>query len=403
MQNIVIDKPYHFVPPRHGGLWTAIMRFYGPHYLRKAYGIESWEFIGLERLKASLAAGHGIMLTPNHCRPCDPMVVGLMTTRFWQPVYTMASWHLFMQGRAQAWLLPRLGVFSIYREGMDREAVKCAIQILVDARRPLVIFPEGVVSRTNDRLNPLMEGTSFIAHNAAKRRSESNPPGKVVVHPVAIRYFYCGDIEKAATSVLGDIETRLSWQRQTAMPLVERMRKVGDALLTLKEMEYAEVPRLGALPERVAALIDELLTPLEEQWLKGRPDGGITARAKALRTAILPDMLGNEITEEDRARRWRQLADIYLAQQLALYPPEYFDDPPTPEQLLETVERFEEDLTDAARIHRPMHVKIEVGEAIEVSPNRARGANQDSVMMQIREALESMLKRLKEHRPCIQN
>ena len=59
------------------------------------------------------------------------------------PVHVMASWHLFMQSRVQRWVLQHAGVFSVYREGMDRDALKCAIQILVDGRRPLVLFPEG--------------------------------------------------------------------------------------------------------------------------------------------------------------------------------------------------------------------------------------------------------------------
>lgn len=90
-------------------------------------------------------------------------------------------------------------------------------------------------------------------------------------------------------------------------------------------------------------------------------------------------------------RRWRQLADIYLAQQLAFYPPDYLAAEPTPERLLETVEKFEEDLTDVARIHAPMRAVVDVGEAIEVSPERTRGADGDPLMATIREQLETML------------
>lgn len=398
MQNIVVDKPYHFVPPHHGDFWPAAMRPLLPLYLRKCHGIESSEFLGTERLKASLDAGHGIMLAPNHCRPCDPMLLGLMAAALSRPLYIMASWHLFMQGGLQPWLLPRLGVFSVYREGLDREALKCAIQLLVDARRPLVVFPEGLISRTNDRLNPLMEGTVFMARSAAKQRRDMTPPGRVVIHPVAIRYFFRGDVELALTPVLDDIEKRLAWQPQKGKPLVDRIVKAGDALLTLKELEYAEKPRAGTLSQRLAALIDQLLVPLEIQWLKGRRDGGVTTRVKALRAAILPEMVAGEIGEEERSRRWKQLADIYLAQQLSLYPPDYFDTPPTPEQLLETVERFEEDLTDRVRVHRPIHAVMEIGDAIEVNPARERGVDTDPVMAKIHDDLKSMLARLKERR-----
>ena len=400
MQNIVIDKPYHFVPPHHSDFWPTLMRAYMPSYLKKYHGVESTEYFGVEKLRASLNAGHGIMLAPNHCRPCDPMLVGSMAATVSQPVYIMASAHLFLQGGLQAWLLPRLGVFSVYREGLDREALKCAVQILVDAKRPLVIFPEGAISRTNDRLNPLMDGTVFIARNAAKQRKDTNPPGKVVIHPVAIRYFFRGNVEKAVVPALEEIEKRFSWQPQKNKPLVDRVVKVGEALLTLKELEYAEKPQAGTLAQRVSALIDQLLVPLENEWLKGKKtEGNVIARVKALRTAILPDMVAGDITEEERARRWEQLADIYLAQQLFFYPPDYFSSPSTPEQLLETVERFEEDLTDAVRVYRPIHAAMEIGDAIEVGPSRERGVETDPVMAKLRSDIESMLDRLKEKRP----
>jgi 1-acyl-sn-glycerol-3-phosphate acyltransferase len=391
MQNIVIDKPYRFIPPHTGTFWPWLIHFYGTRYLKNNYGLERFDFRGLDRLQASIAAGHGIMLAANHCRPCDPMLLGYMAGRIHCYPHIMASWHLFMQGGLTSWLLPRMGTFSVYREGLDRESLKCAIDLLVRAQRPLMIFPEGFVSRTNDRLNNLMEGTAFIARNAAKRRAEATPPGKVVIHPAAVRYFFRGDLDRALAQVLEDIEHRLSWQSQQHLPVIERIAKVGGALLTLKEIEYLDKPQSGALAERLALLIDRLLLPLEQEWLKGKREGDVPSRVKSLRAAILPQMIEGEIDERERARRWRQLADVYLAQQLSLYPPEYFDSPPTREQLLETVERFEEDLTDVARIHRPFEVTAEIGEAIEVSPARQRGVETDPIMTQLREALEGML------------
>ncbi len=134
--------------------------------------------------------------------------------------------------------------------------------------------------------------------------------------------------------------------------------------------------------------------------MKGQRAGEPTARIKIIRTAILPDMVAGDITEEERVRRWRQLADTYLAQQIAFYPPEYFGEQTTPEQMLETVERYEEDLTDKVHTHRPLRAAVEVGEAIEVSPTRERGVDVDPVMARIREQLETMLAGLKTIRPA---
>jgi hypothetical protein len=90
---------------------------------------------------------------------------------------------------------------------------------------------------------------------------------------------------------------------------------------------------------------------------------------------------------------------MYLAQQLSNYPPDYFLPEPTVEKLLETVERFEEDLTDSVRVHRPIHAVIKVGDAIEVPPGRDRGTQGDSIMAQVRQHIEGMLEELRRHRP----
>lgn len=396
MQNIIIDKPYRFVPPRHGAFWPMLFRHYLPSYLRKSHGVESHELIGTDRLKASLDAGHGIMLAPNHCRPCDPMVLGLLGGVVSRPFYIMASSHLFMQNKFQTWLLPRMGVFSVYREGMDREALKCSIQILTEAHRPLVLFPEGFITRTNNRLNNLMDGTVFIARSAAKQRAATNPPGKVVIHPVAIRYFFQGAMPQTVIPVLEEIERRLSWRPLVEKPVLDRIAGVGLALLALKEIEYFGEAQSGTLQQRLSGLIDRLLAPLEHEWLKGKRDGNVISRIKTLRTAILPDMISGDLSEAERARRWRQLADIYLAQQVFCYPPDYFNPEPTTEQILETIERFEEDLTDTVRVYRPLHAVIEVGEPLEVGPVRERGVETDPIMAKLREQLEAMLARLKE-------
>jgi hypothetical protein len=267
--------------------------------------------------------------------------------------------------------------------------------VLKAGRRPLIIFPEGAVTRTNDRLYHFMEGTAFIARNAAKHRAATNPPGKVVVHPVALRYFFGGDIHSAVAGTLEQIERRLSWQPLLQSPLLERVAKMGNALLTLKELEYFGAPQTGTLAERLTGLIERLLAPLEEEWLKNRREGDVISRVKALRTAILPEMVNGQISETERARRWRQLTDLYLAQQISLYPPDYIDSPPSAEQLLETVERFEEDLTDQVRIYRPLRAVIAIGEAIEVTADRQRGQAVDPLMVELQHQVEKLLAELK--------
>jgi 1-acyl-sn-glycerol-3-phosphate acyltransferase len=391
MHPVVSEKPYEFVPPYHGTLWPRILTLVGRRKLRREYGIERVEVQGSDLLRQSLAAGHGVLLAPNHCRPCDPYVVAEMCRQVGTLPFIMASAHLFVQGRLQAFLLRRAGAFSIYREGLDRQALAAGVEILTQARRPLVIFPEGVISRHNDRLNSMMGGTAFIARAAAKKRAEADSGAQVVVHPVAIRYHFHGDVERALHPVLDDIEQRLTWRPKRELELVDRIVHVGESLLCLKELEYLGRPQSGTIFERAERLIDHLLVPLEQEWLKGRRESTTVGRVKQLRIAILPDMVQSTITPLERDRRWKHLADMYLAQQIACFPPDYIRSNPTKERLLETVERFEEDLRDDCRVHRPMTATVTIGKPITVNPVRARGAAEDPVMSQLDQQLHHLL------------
>ena len=392
MQDIIVEKPYKFVPPNRGTFWSSLIQRFSVHgwWLRKAEGVVDHEVRHAERLRASLDANHGVMLTPNHCRQADPIAIGWVTQAVGCHLYAMASWHLFNQDWFTGWAIRKMGAFSVNREGVDRQAINMAIDVLDEAERPLVIFPEGAVTRTNDRIHALLDGVSFIARTAAKRR-QKREAGEVVIHPIAIKYFFSGDIQKHADEVLTDIEQRFSWQPQKNVPLPDRVAKVGQALLCLKELEYFGRAQQGELADRLHGLIDRLLTPLEERWLNGKQGGGVVPRVKGLRVKILPDMIRGDLSEEERAERWRDLADVYLAQQVSCYPPDYLVEWPSVDRYLETIERFEEDLTDKARIHGHLKVVLDIGEPIPVSPKRDRKAETDPIMSAIETKLQGML------------
>jgi hypothetical protein len=243
-----------------------------------------------------------------------------------------------------------------------------------------------------------MDGVAFLARSAAKQRAAAPLPGKVVVHPVFVRYFFEGDVAATLTPVLQEIEARLSWQPQSQLPLRERIVKAGHALLGLKEIEYLGAPQSGEARERLPHLLDHLLEPLQQEWTGGRREPDPMTRIKRLRAAIVPDIIHSELIEAERARRWRQLADLYVAQQLHCYSGDYLADAPTPERLLETVERYEEDLTDNARPHPPLHAVISVGKAIEATPTRDRSADSDPIANELRGQLETMLEESKTRR-----
>jgi 1-acyl-sn-glycerol-3-phosphate acyltransferase len=403
MQNVVIDKPYEFVPPVHADIWPALIKLYLRRYLRKKWRIDSAECRGAEHLAASVRAGHGIILTPNHCRLSDPLVLGFLAKKIGINLYAMASWHTFHEDWFTKFMIRRMGAFSVYREGMDRQAINTAVDLIVQARRPLVIFPEGAISRHNDRLMPLMDGVALIARTAAKRKAKQDPPKNTVIHPVAIRYFFHGDLVEEVGPTLGRLEARLTWRPKTHLSVVERLRALGRALLALKEVEYLGNAQTGRLFDRVESLIEEILRPLEEEWKIRERAESVVGRVKNLRTAILPDMVQDKVSPEERERRWQQLAACYYAQQLSHYPRDYIaPEGATMDRVLETVERMEEDLTDKYHPHGPTHVVLQVGEAILVELDEDRRAESERIMDGIKTKLQSMLDELAtESRPFV--
>jgi hypothetical protein len=307
----------------------------------------------------------------------------------------MASWHLFHQSRFQRWAISTMGAFSVYREGLDRQSLDMAVDILSNPKRPLVVFPEGTVFRTNDRLQPLLDGVAFMARTAAKRRAKDGGTGKVVIHPVAIKYVFHGDLEKAVDPTLDALEKRLTWLKLAETTTLQRIHRITHAMLSLKEIEYLGSAQSGTIVERQERLIDHLLNPLETEWLgKTFPDDNLVPRIKALRMKIVPELTTGELAESERERRWVHLSRIYLSQQIASYPAEYLVPPTTDTRILETIERLEEDLTDRAGVHGPLEAIIEIGKAIEVPAEKAPRGEEDPVMKLLREQLESMLDRL---------
>lgn len=402
---IHVDSRYEFVPPHRGTVWPRVFRALAPWYLRRKFGVVDVQVRGAEVIRRLQQSGAGVLLAPNHCRMSDAVVLQSLSAAAGQPFFVMASSHLFRGSRLTRWALRRMGAFSIYREGIDRQAVETGVEILSRGERPLVIFPEGALSSANDSLNALQEGVSFIARTAAARVARENSGGGdtgnaqtvaggqrgVSVVPVGIRYVFEGDAEQTAGEVLTGIERRLSWEPRPELPLLERILKVGSALLTLKELEFLGQPGTGTLAERQQRLIDHLLGAAEQEWLKRAGCGAVILRVRDLRRAIVAEMVGAELPEAEMQRRWKQLAHADLAQSLSLYPADYVASRPTAERILETVERFHEHLTGEAPCRGPLRAIVDVGEPLPVSARRERGAAGDPLLSRLADSLQTLL------------
>ncbi len=392
---VVTDSAYEFVPPHRGDRWPRLLSFLTPRFLNTRYGVTRVEIRGEEKLREIRQAGHSILLTPNHCRMSDPVVLLQMARRLQHSLFIMASSHLFHGNRLMSFTMRRVGAFSVYREGVDRKAVKTAIDILSEGQRPLVIFPEGALSQANDHLCALMDGVSMIARSARRKlEADSTTDRRVIVLPVGIKYLYQGNIHATASPILADIEERLLWGAQQDRPLLERVARIGSALLSLKEIEYLGQPQPGTIEDRQNGLIDGVLKPIENEWLEGNPAASVIERVRDLRRKIIPEMIEGGLPQTEIDRRWKQLSDMELAQAISAFPPEYVASRPTVDRILETVERFAENLTGKEQTHRPLRAVVQIGDPIDVEGRRSRGSDSDPLIAGIANQLQTMLKSL---------
>src|SRR5437763_2433376 len=132
--------------------------------------------------------------------------------------------------------MQRFSAFSVDREGCDRRTMRQAMELLT-AGKPLVVFPEGEIYHTNERLTPLREGVAFMAVTAQRDLEKSGNSKPVWVVPTAIRYTFETDITPQLESAMSALESRLLLKPKPGTPLPERLIRFGEMMLTLKEKE----------------------------------------------------------------------------------------------------------------------------------------------------------------------
>ncbi len=394
--SVLVEKPYQFVPPHRGNLWPSFIQRFRivDWYLRKHDGVVSYECRHLDRFAASLSRGDAILLAPNHCRYADPLTMVWPARLVKTHVHAIASWHLFAKSWFDSFAIQKMGGFSLFREGTDRQSLETAIEVLAEAQRPLILFPEGATNRTNDVLQPLLDGVAFIARTAAKRRLKASG-GRVVIHPVGIKYLFRGDIEQWSDAALGRLEQRLGWRTLTGMPLVERVGTMAEALLSTREARYLGQAQPGSLPERRDRLIQAVLERAEMQF--GVPVDSSSppiARVRKLRSVALPQL--QQCRDAMQRRELYHSIDAFqLAQDLAAYPDQYLlDRPVTDTQVLETIERMEEAMIGKPSHPGPLHVVLEFAPEIPVDPERKVRGEVDPLMQSLESSLREMLGRL---------
>lgn len=355
-------EPYRFIPPFRGLFWCRVAGRLMPVHLRRKVDVMRWQFTGLEHLRSAVANKAGVLIASNHSRSCDPMVLGVMGTHAGMYLYYVAAYHLFRQSRMMGWILNRIGGYSIWREGTDRESIKTTVRILADAERPVVLFPEGTFFRQNDRVHQLQEGLSLITRQAVKQCERP-----IVIIPAGVKYWMLRDPMSTLTRRVEALEVRLGWRPQTHLDLVARMEKLGSGLLAVKEVEYGVEARAGSLDERIAALVASRTSWLEDKHLNKRHDGWPLERIRRLRQHLSRKLTDPKGDAAALGEAKGDLEEMVFLENLNAQSLDYLREDPSAERLVETLQRIEETIFDADdETVAPMGVTIRLGTPIDV-------------------------------------
>lgn len=358
--------PPQWWAPKLRPFWVKLLRKHRLRILKNSQRITKIEIRGMEPIRAALANGAGMLITPNHSFHFDSYVLFEAAAQVNRPFYFLAAWQVFaMSTRWESWVLQTHGAFSIDREGTDLRAFKTAIDILKTNPHPLVVFPEGDIYHTNDRLTPFRDGAAAMAISAAKRADRP-----IVVVPTAIKFWYLEDPTPQLLKVIETIEQRFNWRPRPEMPVKDRIYRVAAAILSLKELEYLGAPQPGGLSSRLRQLAETLLSRMEQQAEIKHKGGIIPERVKEVRRHHIQTLQKEDLTKEERARLQTEMDDLFLVVQLYSYPGDYADVQPTIERLAEIIDKFEEDVLglDYPTIKGERRVVLQFGEPIDVTP-----------------------------------
>jgi hypothetical protein len=288
------------------------------------------------------------MVTPNHADHADPGLMITVGRKNDLAFHFMAAREGFERSWTGRFVLQRAGAFSVNREGGDIASIKTAIRILQEARFPLVIFPEGEIYHHKDELDELNDGVASIILRASSKLPENC---RSYVVPTSIRLLHDESAKESFSDRLSVLEERITWKPRYHHDPVDRILRLGSALLSVKEEEFLGGARQGDFAERIQYLREILVDQVEK--IHGLSNEGLTIprRIKAIRAIIRKELTDTDRrpTPEREEELYDQLDRVYAAHQLYSYPGVYLRENPSVDRIAETIFKLEEDVLGKAR------------------------------------------------------
>ena len=339
------DIPYRFVPPCPNPLLISLAQFViGKFALPgKNHLVKEIEIRGSRALLEARQKNCRFVILPNHSTHSDPQVMGEVCRRLSIRPSFMAAYDVFARSRLQSWLMQRTGAFSVDRDGSDRKSMKCATEVVIDGKYPLILFPEGNVYLCNDQVTPFAEGASYIALRAQKTLGADIP---VFAVPVSMKYTFLEDIRQRLRESLDEIAGQFDTKLDPEADFAEELKRISTTALRhfLTQRGYLPPDGTATVDEQVAEAAEQLIVALEAKInLQPGRDSGLTGRIRRIRAAVHAVRTDDSREVDHRAAvHWAD--EAILALRILGYQGGYMASQPTLDRVAETVARLREDV-----------------------------------------------------------
>ncbi len=368
------DSPYRYFPPKPNRLiawlgeqWNGRCHLPGPGHLISKVEVENaGQLLDIQRQN-----GTRVLLLPNHSTHSDPQIMVETCRQIGSWSLFMAAYDVFERDAKVAWLMQRMGAFSVDRDASDRQSLKEAVRTVIDGRFALTIFPEGNVYFMNDRVTPFLDGPAYIA---MKAQQDLKADGRIFAVPVSIKVSHVTNARARLREILAEMAAVLDVDIGSAGEadgIVADVHRVGIAMvrrnLTMRGF-LPPNPNYDDLPGLLRASTELILGKLEHKI-------GITPKAKddlmdRIRSARreIHKVRTSAAREIDHAVAATWADEAILAFRILSYAGNYLSERPTLDRVGETIEKMREDLYSrdfppyAERIAR-----VRLGEPIDVS------------------------------------
>jgi len=370
-------RPFSFRPPKNSRFVSALCRLLLPINLRSKLKVTRIE-IDDDALSALRSLrGRRCLLTPSHSGGFEPYILVHLSHMLRDDFNYMAARESFSISPLVGWIMQGIGAYSVIRGTADRPSFQMTKQLLIEAKRWLVVFPEGQTVWQGDTVIPFQPGLIQLAFKAYEEVAENDPDASLLCVPMAVKYVYTKNMDDEIDASLSRLEASLVPEPAVPDPgPLDRLRVIAESVLASNEKMRGIEPGAGdSLDDRIQRMKESVIRRIENQLdVIPRADDPLIDRIRALFNAVdrivYKDPEGTEYERTLLAEQQQSARDFYddlwrVLQFVAIYEG-YVREALTVERYMDVLCLLEMEVFGVRRMWGPRKAVVKVGKPVDL-------------------------------------